>query len=192
MKRILSQLLLLLLTVAASAQITMTLGGKKYKVSEVDSIVFKYVDIPSVTTCMNNAGDYSILAQALVKTGLADSLITYEKGNDYEVNSPTDRDGNMLYYPKECNIGWTVFAEKDEVFRAMGINNFDDLAAKCREWYGNPTWFDLINEKGINISTGSDYNNEWNVVHMFVAYHIVRANMPVDRLLYERNNQTSS
>jgi len=97
-----------------------------------------------------------------------------------------DRDGNPLYYPKECMIKWTVFAETDDVFRAAGINNFDDLKAKCVEWYGNcGAWYDYINEKNITISTGDDYTNPFNVVNMFVAYHILRAGMPIDRIVYE-------
>ena len=33
--------------------------------------------------------------------------------------------------------------------------------------------------------------SQFNVVNMFVAYHILRAGMPVDRIVYERNAQTT-
>jgi uncharacterized surface protein with fasciclin (FAS1) repeats len=140
---------------------------------------------------MDKSGEYSIFAEALRLTGLADSLLAYNKGKEYEMNAPMDNNWNLLYYPKGCVTGWTVFAEKDEVFRNSGINNISDLAAKCCEWYGNPVWFDLIKEQGITISTGADYDNEWNVLHMFVAYHIIRANIPIDKLVYEKNRGTA-
>ena len=137
--------------------------------------------------------DMSIFYAALEATGYTDTLLierknkadgtamTYDLGTNHN-----DRDGNSLYYPKECMIKWTVFAETDDVFRAAGINNFDDLKAKCVEWYGNcGAWYDYINEKGITISTGDDYTNPFNVVNMFVAYHILRAGMPIDRIVHE-------
>ena len=137
--------------------------------------------------------DLKIFYEALEATGYTDTLLiekkydedgtakTYDMGNNHN-----DRDGNPLYYPKECLVKWTVFAETDEAFRAAGINSFDDLKQKCIEWYGNcGAWYDYIGEKGIQISTGDDYTNKFNVVNMFVAYHILRAGMPVDRIVYE-------
>ncbi|MCR4810288.1 MAG: fasciclin domain-containing protein [Prevotella sp.] len=142
--------------------------------------------------------DLSIFYAALEATGYTDTLLIEKKLNadgttkTYDLgNNHNDRDGNSLYYPKECLVKWTVFAETDDVFRAAGINNFDDLKKKCVEWYGNcGAWYDYINEKGITISTGDDYTNPFNVVNMFVAYHILRAGMPIDRIVYEKNART--
>ena len=142
----------------------------------------------------------SIFYAALEATGFTDVLLVEKKYNadgtpkTYDLGSNhNDRDGNPLYYPKECMVKWTVFAETDEVFKANGINNFDDLKAKCAEWYGNCSgWYDYIREKNITISTGDDYTNPFNVVNMFVAYHILRAGMPIDRIVYEYNSQTSA
>ncbi len=143
--------------------------------------------------------DLSIFYSALDVTGLTDTLMIENKKNadgtnkTYSLASHNDRDGNSLYYPKECMVKWTVFAETDEAFRAAGINNFNDLKQKCIEWYGNcGAWYDYINEKGITISTGDDYTNPFNVVHMFVAYHILRAGMPIDRIVYEKNSSTDA
>lgn len=141
----------------------------------------------------------SIFYSALEITGLVDSLAIDMKkdanGNNrsYTNNRNIDHEGNVLYFPKECMIKWTVFAETDDVMRAAGINNFNDLKQKCIEWYGNcGAWYDYINEKGITISTGDDYTNPFNVVHMFVAYHILRAGMPIDRIVYEKNANTDA
>lgn len=185
-KRITLLTLLFFPALIAGAQIMMSIGGKKYDISEIDSISFINIDVPSATTSMDANGEYSIFCEALRRTGLADSLTITDKGKAYEMTSPKDRDGNILYYPKRSDVGWTVFAEKDAVLNAAGINSFDALAQKSKEWYGNPDWYDLLKEKGIQVSTGTDYENEWNVVHMFVAYHIVRARMAVNELVYER------
>lgn len=187
MKKLLLQTLLIASVLSVKAQIMMEIGDKKYDISTIDSILFVKTELPSATTIMNNSGEYSIFAEALRKTGLADSLLTHERGKIYEMNNPTDRDHIPLYYPQACNIGFTLFAEKDDVLRAAGINSFNELAEKCKEWYGNPTWYDLIGEQGIKISTGNDFTNEWNVVHMFVAYHIIRVKIQIDHLVYERN-----
>ena len=137
--------------------------------------------------------DLSIFYAALEATGFTETLMVERKNNadgtaiTYDLgNNHNDRDGISLYYPKECMIKWTVFAETDDVFRAKGINSFDDLKKKCVEWYGNcGAWYDYIKEKNITISTGDDYKNPFNVVNMFVAYHILRAGMPIDRIVHE-------
>ena len=143
--------------------------------------------------------DLSIFYSALEVTGLTDTLMIENKKNEdgtnktYSLASHNDRDGNSLYYPTECMVKWTVFAETDDAMKAAGINNFNDLKQKCIEWYGNcGAWYDYINEKGITISTGDDYTNPFNVVHMFVAYHILRAGMPIDRIVYEKNSSTDA
>lgn len=144
--------------------------------------------------------DLSIFYSALEKTGLCDSLLIEEKKNadgttkKYDLGTNhNDRDGISLYYPKECMIKWTVFAETNEAFNKVGVYDFNTLKDKCVEWYKNcDAWYDYIKEKNITISTDSDYTNEWNVVHMFVAYHILRAGMPIDRIVYEKNSSTDA
>ena len=139
--------------------------------------------------------DFSLFSEALIATGLDEAIATEDKGltYDYADTKPTDRDGNVLYCPTECSVKFTVFAETNDVFKEAGINSLEDLVEKCKEWYGNCSeWYDYINEKGINISTGDDYTNEWNVLHMFVAYHILRAGMPVNQIVYEKTSTNSA
>lgn len=138
--------------------------------------------------------DYSIFAEALEKTGLKDSLSTTSKGITYDMGTNhTDRDGNSLYYPKECKIGFTIFAEPNKVFSKYGITDFATLKAKCAEWYANAKdWYQYPDEKGIEISTGDDYTNRFNVVNMFVAYHIIKASMAVDQLVYDYSKKSGN
>ncbi len=143
---------------------------------------------------MGTEDDLSIFYEALTKTGF-DKIVQQEnKGKTYSYaqQNPTDRDNNKIYCPSECLIKWTIFAETNDVFASKGIHSFEDLANKCAEWYGQCAgWYDYIKEKGIQISTGTDYTNPYNVVNMFVAYHIIRAGMPVDKIVYEKNSKTN-
>lgn len=144
---------------------------------------------------MGTEPDLKIFTEALQRTGLDQVVLAEKKNAKYpyaESGQGTDRDGNKLYCPTECMIKWTIFTETDDVFKAQGINSFEDLKEKCKEWYANPTWYEYISETGKTISTGDDYTNEFNVVHMFVAYHILRAGMAVDKIVYEKNAKSQS
>ncbi len=139
--------------------------------------------------------DMKIFHEALQATGL-DKVVQQEKKDAKypyaQTGQNTDRDGNRIYCPEECLVKWTIFAETDEVLNAAGIYTLTDLVKKCQEWYGNPTWYDYIKEKGIKINTDidGDYTDEFHVLHMFVAYHILRAGMAVDKIVYEKNSKS--
>lgn len=137
---------------------------------------------------------FSIFVEALKKTHLIDSLTATSKGITYEMEDCTDHGStSTLYYPKECKIGYTIFAEPNGIFGKVGIYSFSDLKQKCIEWYGNATdWYDYPAEKGIQISIGDDYENRFNVVNMFVAYHILKASMAVDQIVYDFSKRSSN
>ena len=137
--------------------------------------------------------EYSIFSEALQRTGLADSLAKTDRGITYNME-----DGDRLnddfktpcWYPTTCQYGFTVFAEPDAVFKAKGINSFDDLVQYANSQYGGASaWYDYLNEKGIRVSTGDDYTNRNNALNMFVAYHILGMKMAADQLVFEDNGQ---
>lgn len=140
---------------------------------------------------------FSIFTRALEETGLDEVLKEeyrvdqYGNAVTYSMADGTHSDAvahglNSLYYPTECKKMFTLFAESDEVFAAAGINSFEDLVTYCNNQYRNASvWYDYLNDKGITVSTGNDYTNEFNALHMFVAYHILKAGMAVDRIVYE-------
>ena len=139
--------------------------------------------------------NFSIFSEALKATGIDMELTVEKKDTTFSLaeSKPTDRDGNALYCPTECKVAFTIFAESDDVFAQAGITDFQSLVEKCKEWYGgSAAWYNYLNEKNIQVSTGDDYTNEWNVLHMFVAYHILRAGMPVDQIVYEKTNSNQS
>lgn len=143
--------------------------------------------------------EFSLFLEALTTCGLADSIAVSQKLNDdgtpksYTLDNINGRPGSGMangqyYVPTECKIKFTVFAETNDVFAAAGINNFADLKAKCVEWYGNAAqWYDYPGKAEHPISTGDDYDYQYNVVNMFVRYHIIKAGMSVSKLVYERN-----
>lgn len=143
--------------------------------------------------------EFSIFHEALVKCGLTDLLHTDHKTNadgiprTYKcdnINGPAGGgwEKERYYYPTECKIKFTVFAETNETLAAAGINSFEDLRQKCAEWYGGAAeWYDYPDKEANPISTGDDYTNTFNVVNMFLRYHILKASMPVSKLVYENN-----
>lgn len=144
-----------------------------------------------------NKDRYSIFGEALKMTGLVDSLTQTTKGmfeykqlrraNVSAAISPANGPGTTGSV--ECKVGYTIFAETDEVMRANGINSIDDLINYANDVYANaPDWYDYMNENGLKVSTGSDYTNRFNALNMFVSYHIVMASMSVNQLVYEKGS----
>lgn len=142
---------------------------------------------------------FSIFAEAMRRTGLSDSVSLTQKVDEtgkviqYELNDAKDvSDGNKeSYWPKNCDVKYTVFAESDEVmekaFKAEGITQtgFDGLVEYCKKVYGGAAgWYDYVSEKGIQVSQGDDYTNRFNVLNMFVAYHILYCGMPYNQLVF--------
>lgn len=142
-----------------------------------------------------NKDTYSIFNEALHITGLADSLLTYTKGSFAYKQLPraavsdaiTPAHGAGTSGTVECKVGFTVFAESDAVMRANGINSIEDLIEYANRVYADaPDWYDYMNERGIKVSTGHDYTNRFNALNMFVAYHILKASMSSNQLLFEK------
>lgn len=131
--------------------------------------------------------EYSIFSEALQRTGLADSVMKSKKNKTFiKPGDCTDTNGDELYCPTECKIGYTIFAESDDVLKANGINSFDDLVQYANKVYGGAaSWYQYPVEKGITISTGNDYTNRFNCLNMFIAYHILYASMAQDQLVFE-------
>ncbi|MBP3212852.1 MAG: fasciclin domain-containing protein [Prevotella sp.] len=130
---------------------------------------------------------YSLFSQALIRTGLADSLSAQQKTGLNAVGNET-----KYWVPEKCELGYTIFAETDEVFRAHGINSIDDMAAYANSVYAECAtpgsgWYDYARRHNKTVSTGTDYENPWNALNMFIRYHIVAYKMPWDRLLYDYN-----
>ena len=141
---------------------------------------------------MDHVEGYSIFNEAFKLCGLDKLLIQSKKNETYTINDNYDvsaSDGtktNPLFWPEECRVGYTIFAESDEVLKKNHINNIEDLIQYANNQYKDcAEWYDYVAEKGITVSTGDDYENQWNALNMFVRYHILKVNMAKDQFVFE-------
>lgn len=178
-------------SIGADAQRVLNISGKEYDAKDIQDITYRNLQDVTVDAVLAKQSEYRIFSEALKLTGLQDTLRVTNKGKKYHMEDPTDRDNFVLHYPTECAVGYTVFAEKDEVMRNNDINSVQDLIAYCNSKYAESAeWYDYLREKGIKVSTGTDYRNPFNALNMFMAYHIIKGAMPVDKLTYELNDRT--
>ena len=127
-----------------------------------------------------NIDKFSIFYEALEATGLDEAMNTMEKTLSY--TPPAEKTG--YYIPTECKKGFTLFAEPNWVFNQHGIYTFPQLVEYCKEVYGKCAtgsrdwdhgWYDYFRNNGIEVDMSDNYTKENNVVHMFVAYHMLKA-----------------
>lgn len=148
--------------------------------------------------------DMKLFYEALEKCGLLDSISADYKTNSdgshktYSLSNNSGRPGSgfasgSYYVPAECKIKYTIFVEDSATLADAGIHNFDDLKKKCVEWYGNAAdWYEYPDMENNPISTGDDYTYTYNVVNMFLRYHIVKAGMSVSKLVYQRDTKNEN
>jgi len=146
----------------------------------------------NIAETMKRLEDYTLFSEALERTGLADSLTLSKKDKEYTITDRDDTNGNELYYPTECKLGYTIFAETDALFAQKGITTFEQLVEYANNVYGNAaSWYDYLGEVGATVSTGDDYTNRYNALNMFVAYHILKMSMAQDQLVFENKSGVS-
>ncbi len=139
---------------------------------------------------------FTIFTEALVQTGLADSLTDQVR---YDFDTRNDAEGH--YVPEECKMGYTIFAETDEALQAKGINSFAELVQYANKQYEkcadakNPDtregWYDYYRNHNIKVSTSNDYRNPNNALSMFMRYHIVKCKVAYDKLVYHHDTKIS-
>lgn len=139
---------------------------------------------------MEKLGDFRIWVAAMQLTGLNELLDSTARTTGIEWFEGTSPEAAYPYaeYPTECKKGFSVFAETDEVLSKNGINSVEDLAKYAREQYANVTeWYDYMVDKGYEVSLGTDYENQWNALNMFLRYHIITYAVPASKLVYSHN-----
>jgi len=139
--------------------------------------------------------EFSIFTQALKITGLADSLTAQKRKI---LNKPADDHG--FYVPDEVQLGYTIFAESDEVLAANDIHSLEDLVTYANNAYAkasvakNPDskegWYDYYRNNGIEVSTSTDYQNFNNALNMFMRYHILKCKVPFNKLTNSYNESS--
>ena len=135
----------------------------------------------------NQPSGYSIFTQAMKITGLADSLSAIS-------HTDFDKVENRMgfYVPEKCEMGYTIFAETDDVLAEHGITNITELKAYADKVYADCAkpgtgWYDYARNHNISISTGNDYKNPWNTLSMFLRYHILEYKVAYNDLVRKCN-----
>lgn len=138
---------------------------------------------------MDAMGCYRLWVEALRKTGI-DKILQENirtKGISW-FNIEPENQYPYADYPTKCKVGFTIFAEPDEVLKKEGINTFADLVERANQEYANcKNWYSYVEDAGINVSTGNDYTNQWNALNMFIRYHILHYALSTDKLVYSYN-----
>ena len=134
----------------------------------------------------NHPEQFTLFSQALKLTGLADSLTDISHTNFDPVDNP------HFYMPEKCELGYTIFAETDDVLAENNINSIEDLVAYANQVYANSAvegsgWYDYARNHHKTVSTGTDYKNPWNALSMFVRYHILDFKLPYNKLVNNHN-----
>ncbi len=126
---------------------------------------------------------YTIFSNALKVTGLADTLTATSHTNFGKLSKSYD-----FYVPTRCEMGYTIFAETDDVLKEHGIVDVPTMAAYADSVYSNcQEWYDYVRNNNIPISRGTDYKNPWNVLSMFLRYHILSYKIPYNKLTNDHN-----
>ena len=115
---------------------------------------------------------FHIMSEAIEQTGYADKLQGYkdESYMDGDLMAPSIYGTTQVPYPANRYYGFSAFLEPDQVFFENGIYNFNDLIAKCAEWYPEA-------------DASAPLTSSENPVNQFVGYHLLDRNLPHSRLV---------
>ena len=86
-------------------------------------------------------------------------------------------------YPNNRYIGYTIFAETDDVYANYGITDLASLKA----WVQANNNFDDDTNTGHTTSWGDNYTNDYNWLNQFVAYHILPEKLTWNNMITEAN-----
>ena len=116
----------------------------------------------------------SIFARAFAASGFNDQMSDLYDPN-YTGPAGFDSEDPSQGHYEHCKLGWTVFAETDEVLHQAGliVTDSDTLSAVERfaeKWYGTEAL--------------GRYTDERNPLHRFVAYHILNRQMNTGSMVY--------
>lgn len=146
------------------------------------------LDVP---TMLNDYSYFSYFMEALTATGYDEMLTktvddTYTEG-DKIVQSIRDKE--MAPYPANRRFGFTIFVEPNNVLEKAGVNSFESLVQKCREWYphGTEAWtYDNEKKDWVSIKVDhsvTDYKDPRHPLNQFVGYHLLDRKVSYENLV---------
>ena len=115
---------------------------------------------------------FSLFAEAFALTHWGDSITEMY---DSTFVSPFSTElvdvlGWNFKVPAQRRLGYTIFAETNDVFKAKGIHNLQDLIEYAKTYYGT--------------SHLEDYTSTENPLNKFIAYHLLNRQMSTNSFLY--------
>lgn len=147
----------------------------------------------SVADLVETAENTRIFGSLLIMTGWDKKLQTYkdQEWEDYwtdyddipgkHIKPVNNSDWNPVY-PEHRYIGYTMFVETDSVFATYGINEANYLTA-LKEYVRANGYYDDDTSQGHATSWEEDYENDYNWLNQFVAYHILPERITYNHLV---------
>ncbi|MBQ0046557.1 MAG: fasciclin domain-containing protein [Prevotellaceae bacterium] len=118
-----------------------------------------------------------IFGKLLEITGIADKLTEYkdqaweDKYDDIR-GTQTPKGSFSAWYPEHRYKGFTIFVETDSVFNVHGITE-KDFETTLKDYVKEHNNYGDDTSCGIPTSWENDYENDYNWLNQFVAYHVL-------------------
>ncbi len=145
---------------------------------------------------------YLMFAKAVQACGLLDTLskvrdevyeTLYQTGQIPDMDNYMDKGGYDMtniagdpnaYAPEHRKYGFTLFCETDEYWQSQGIDPAASGAVeKLQEWIASHNMY--LSDGGYAVNT--NYTSPKNMLHQWVAYHILPMRIPANKLVYHCN-----
>jgi hypothetical protein len=124
---------------------------------------------------------FTIFYNALVETGLADSLMliqddSYNPDNYRDLITTPLESGSWFYeeIPEKRKFGYTILMESDETMAKNGITNVESLKAYASSIY------DKVYPEDANIT---DVKNRHNSLNRLIAYHLITKQLSYSKFI---------
>jgi uncharacterized surface protein with fasciclin (FAS1) repeats len=134
-----------------------------------------------VVSVISKDSNFTLFYEALLATGLADSLLKIEDDtydpDDYEDMISVTKDDGLWYYqeiPSARKYGYTVFMETNDVMANNNITSLSDLKTYAASVY------DEIYPDDASIT---DVTNRSNSLNRFIAYHLINKELSYTKLI---------
>lgn len=123
-------------------------------------------------TLLSTLADESIFAEAFRLTHLDDSIA---ESYDMSFTSPYSTEyvtilGYSMKPVQQKKLGYTIFAESNEVMASAGIKSVDDLVSYAENYYGTEDC--------------GDYTSRRNALNRFISYHMLDRMMSTNAFVY--------
>lgn len=120
--------------------------------------------------------------ESMYQAGEIKDMENYEQKGGSDM-SRVSGDPNA-YAPEHRKYGFTLFCETDEFWRSQGIDpTAPDALDRLQNWIASKGMF--LSDGGYQVNT--DYASPKNMLHQWVAYHILPMRIPANKLVYHCN-----